>query len=288
MNRVFLSKLAVLFAAVALLAASCGSDASSAAVAEGAIEGQLTIIDAWARQPVAGQTTAAVYAVVSNSTDTDRQIVAVTTPLTDRAELHETVIDENGVASMEQRNDGFLVSSGETMVFEPGGAHVMLRDIEPDAFGDTVDVVFEFDDGETLAATAEVRSGLADNAMDAMDHDAMDDDTNHNDHENATGHDDHDDDDHDDGETLDIDVALLHHVDEELAAGNLDVDAQRLIVADYITEIEALEPADDSQIAELLTLLGDLDAALEQADLTTASELATAAHELAHGLVPHS
>lgn len=81
-----------------------------------------------------------------------------------------------------------------------------------------------------------------------------------------------------------LDVEALHDLDDELASGTLDATAQRAVVADYITQVEALKPAAGSPEADLLKLLQDLDAALAAGDLTKAAPLAAQAHDAAHEL----
>jgi len=305
----------ILTLAMAATLVACGSDATeSEGQSEAAVEssdviddsaeadepGEVVIAGVWSRRPAPGQTTVAVYAEVTNGTDEDRRLVSASSSATERVELHETVFDDNGVATMEARDDGFVVPAGGVLRFEPGGAHVMLRDMDADAIGSTIDVVFVFDDGESIEATAEVRADAP--AGDHTDHDHADSDATADadadaDHDHAdsdaTADADADaDHDHADSdataETLDLDVTALHHVDDELSAGTLDVDAQRAVVADYIAELEALEPAEDSGATELLDLLRELDGALEQQDLAASAVLAKRAHIIAHALVPHS
>ena len=155
---------------VSLFVASCGSsDDSSSAAAE------LSISDAWSRQPADGQTVGVIYGVVSNPGDSDVRVVSVTTSVTDDAQLHETLMDDNGAMSMREV-DGFVVPAGGDFTFEPGGPHMMLLGIDPTSFpADNVDAVLTFDDGQSISFDAEVRSiGGESDGMDDMDMDEMD------------------------------------------------------------------------------------------------------------------
>ena len=142
-------------AAAALIGLSaCGSDA---AIGEPAIDDSVTIIDAWSREPAAGQTTSAVYGIVTNNTGSTITAVGASTSVTGAVELHEVLMNDAGQMTMQQRDGGFAIEPGGALVFEPGGPHIMLLGIDPATYPDTVDVTLDFDEGTKLAFTAEVR-----------------------------------------------------------------------------------------------------------------------------------
>ncbi len=303
-----LRRLGAIVAAAAVAFSACGDDAADTSgepVATAASSGEVTISDAWSRQPADGQTTTAVYAVVHNDTDEAVTITGVTSPVSDRVELHETLADDEGKMTMRQVPDGFEVPAQGTFTFESGGPHVMLFDIDPATYPSVVDVTFEFDEAEPITVSAEVRALIdGESTMDMdmdMDDDSMDDGAMTGDTMDDAHHDDdehHDDDGHHDDATDDddamggidgmhgdeLDASALHELDEQLAAGNLDAEAQRSVVAEFITAVEAMEPADGSHLAELLVTLHELDDALAAGDLATAAEAASTAHEQAHAL----
>jgi len=135
--------------------AACGSDdhaGSSATV------GDITVTDAWVRQPADGQTASAAYGTITNNGDTDIALVGGSVPFDATFEIHETLMDDEGVMQMKQRLDGFVIAAGATFELEPGGPHVMMLDIDPADFVDSVDVTLIFDDGTEIVVTAPVRS----------------------------------------------------------------------------------------------------------------------------------
>lgn len=291
----------IAIAAAALFLAGCGggSDDGAAAAqtdtAEDAAATGMGIADAWSRQPAEGQTVTAVYGIVSNPTDADVTIVAASSPVTDQVELHETLVDDDGVMQMVERPEGFVVPAGGEFAFEPGGPHVMLTGIDPATYPKEVEITFEFDTADSVTFMAEVRA--IDGASAGMEHgddadmvddhggdSAMGDDHDHGDDADK-GNDDGDDSamgaDHDDAG---LDVSALHEVDEQLANGRLDAEAQRAVVADYIEVVEAMNGEAGSAEAELLVALQDLDAALAAGDTEAAATLAAAAHDIAHDL----
>lgn len=170
-------------AAIGIGAAACGSDddadgsAASDTTDIAAVEGEVTVADAWSRQPATGQTSAAVYGVVTNGTDETITAVSATSSVSDTVELHEVVMVDDEM-SMREKEGGYEIAPGQTLLFEPGGAHIMLLDIDPAAYPDMVDIVLTFDDGSSIEFEAEVRA-IADESgdMDDMEMDDSDTDT---------------------------------------------------------------------------------------------------------------
>ena len=168
---------------------ACGSDEADSDAGD-----SVTIEDPWSREPVEGQTTSAVYGIMTNDGGETVRAVAASTPVTDNVELHEVVENDEGQMSMRERDGGYEISAGESITLEPGGFHIMLLDIDPAEYPDEVDVTVEFEDGSTLDFTAEVRE------VEGMDMDHYNGDVDHGDDDHDHGDDDHDhgDEDHSD------------------------------------------------------------------------------------------
>lgn len=144
--------------------AACGSDDTSSGESGG---DTVSIAEAWSREPAEGQTTSAVYGVVTNSGDEAITAIAASTPTTETAELHQVTMNDEGQMSMSEKEGGYTIEAGESFVFEPGGPHIMLLGIDPATYPDMVEMTLEFDDGTTLAFDAEVRMiGDEDGGMD--------------------------------------------------------------------------------------------------------------------------
>ena len=150
-------------AAMAVLGlAACGSDddTESAASAD-----EITMSDPWSRRPADGQTTSAVYGEVTNNTGDTITAISATASVSDTVELHEVLMNDEGQMSMQEREGGYEIAAGETFVFEPGGPHIMLLDIDAATYPETVDVTLSFDNDVTIEFVAEVRE-IGDDAMD--------------------------------------------------------------------------------------------------------------------------
>lgn len=166
---------AALLIAVGLGLTACGSDDASSddSVAEAPAEaGEVTIADAWSREPADGQSTSAVYGVVTNGTGETITAIAATTDVSESVELHEVIMNDDDTMTMQEKEGGYEIAAGASLTFEPGGAHIMVLDIDPATYPENVEVELEFDNGEKLAFTAEVRS--LDMDMDMTDDDDMD------------------------------------------------------------------------------------------------------------------
>lgn len=89
----------------------------------------------------AGPATAVYFEVVNNGDAADR-IIGVQSEV-GRAEIHRSFLD-GGLMHMEPVSE-VSVAGGEVIVFEPGGLHVMLLDVDELEIGQTatVTVVFE-------------------------------------------------------------------------------------------------------------------------------------------------
>ena len=66
---------------------------------------------------------------ITNNGDTDDVLLSASTPRSGKTELHNTVIDENGVMKMREMENGIPIPAGETVVLKPGSLHVMFMDL---------------------------------------------------------------------------------------------------------------------------------------------------------------
>lgn len=152
--------------ALPLAACSAGADDGSDATGEGTTasdggaaapgSGTITVTDPWVKAADEGMT--AVFGTIANGTGADLVLSAVTTPVTDMVQLHETTSDGSGGMSMQEKDGGFPLPAGEDLVLEPGGDHIMLMDLpEPLQPGDTLELTLVFSDGTEHPFTATVK-----------------------------------------------------------------------------------------------------------------------------------
>ena len=84
----------------------------------------LTVRDAWARETVPGQKTAAVYLTIDNRGGSDR-LTNAWSRAARSATLHSSWSD-GGIARMRPMTGGLDLPAGERVVLKPGGGHIML------------------------------------------------------------------------------------------------------------------------------------------------------------------
>lgn len=93
--------------------------------------GDLHIDHPWSREMPPVAPTAAAYFVVHNQGSEADRLLAVSTPVAGKAELHEHV-HADGVMKMQQVQDVIIPAGGEVK-FAPMGYHVMLFELKQQA-----------------------------------------------------------------------------------------------------------------------------------------------------------
>lgn len=116
----------------------------------------IEVRDAWIRTAPQGGNSA-MYFIIHNYS-ADDELVGVSTEVTDAAEMHESSM-VNDVMQMRVVMSVPL-ASGEDVVFESGGLHVMLVGLKKEAkVGDMVDIVLHFKNNEDIRLQVPVQEG---------------------------------------------------------------------------------------------------------------------------------
>ncbi|WP_101787496.1 copper chaperone PCu(A)C [Nonomuraea indica] len=112
----------------------------------------LTITDPWVKTVKKGMT--AAFGTLVNDTDADIAVVAGTSPLSPKVELHE-VVEADGKMVMRPKEGGFVVPARGTHELKPGGDHIMLMgvtgEVQP---GARIPFTLTVKDGAPLEFTA--------------------------------------------------------------------------------------------------------------------------------------
>lgn len=117
--------------------------------------GGIEVVDAWARPTPEVAERAALYVSLANNGEDDAVVIGASASRCGSMEIHETVA-EGDVMEM-RRVDELVVPSGETVVMEPGGFHIMCVSVsEPLVDGETIGVDIVFVDGLTQSVSLEV------------------------------------------------------------------------------------------------------------------------------------
>ncbi len=142
MNRA----LAAALAALALLLAGCAPSPDDGVLIE----------DAWVREAPPGARALAGYLQLRNRSDAPLALLFANSDAFDRIELHQTLHDDGRMRMVEV--DHVPLPPGETVVFAPGGLHLMLfAPRAPLQDGDAVMIELTFSDGTARDLRFEVR-----------------------------------------------------------------------------------------------------------------------------------
>lgn len=162
-------------------------------------EAPLTAEDTWTRATDAEMT--GVFGEITNSGEEDVEIVSARSAEAETVELHEVVVDDDGVEQMRQIEGGFPVPAGGSLQLEPGDDHLMLMGLDQQLHpGDSVEIILTLSDDTELSFEAMVKDEGGDDAPydeedSAGDNSAEDSNTEDNSDSHGNG-DDHDDQDH--------------------------------------------------------------------------------------------
>lgn len=107
--------------------------------------GDIVIEAAYSRATLPNQPVGGGFMTVTNKGAEDDVLVAVSTPVAGRGEIHEMAMFGD-VMKMREMVDGLPVQAGETVTLEPGGYHLMFMDLAgPFVEGEMVEVTLTFE-----------------------------------------------------------------------------------------------------------------------------------------------
>ncbi len=94
---------------------------------------------------------------IRNDGTTDDKLLSVTTSIAGHTMIHETVVDENGVAKMNMV-DALVIPAGKSVTLKPGGTHVMLMDLkEPVTGKEKIELDLKFENAGEMKVEAPVK-----------------------------------------------------------------------------------------------------------------------------------
>ncbi|MDF7676026.1 copper chaperone PCu(A)C [Neisseriaceae bacterium ESL0693] len=119
----------------------------------------LVVQNAWARFSVAGMSASGVFLDIDNQSKQDDVLVAVSTPVAGKSEIHESVNHE-GMMHMHALPEGLALPAHQTTHLQPGSMHIMLMDLkQPLKQGTTIPLTLMFKHSQSLNITVPVKTG---------------------------------------------------------------------------------------------------------------------------------
>ncbi|MEX1034954.1 MAG: copper chaperone PCu(A)C [Sneathiella sp.] len=113
----------VLLAIMVVVNAESDKFASHAAEVNG-----MAVTEAWARERPANAMMGGAFLTLKNSEGETDRLVAASSPVADKVEIHNSVMKE-GVMSMMHMEE-LVIEPGETVMLKPGGFHIMLMGLK--------------------------------------------------------------------------------------------------------------------------------------------------------------
>ena len=106
--------------------------------------GDLMLKAPFARATLPNQPVAGAFLTISNMGSEDDVLVAVSSTVSERGEVHEMKMDGDTM-KMREMADGLVIPAGETVELKPGGYHLMFMQLnEPLVEGEMVEATLEF------------------------------------------------------------------------------------------------------------------------------------------------
>jgi len=112
--------------------------------------------DGWVRLPAASKSETAFYVEMENHSPQSRAVVAVSSDVADKAEMHKMMMEGDMMGMMPI--DKIDIPANGKASLSPNGMHVMLFGLKKKiAAGDKVTVTLKLDDGSLVPVTAMVK-----------------------------------------------------------------------------------------------------------------------------------
>lgn len=87
----------------------------------------IEILNAWARGSNTSNNSA-IYLEIHNNSDTDYNLVNVSSEVANKVELHNSFVDEKGVSQM-KKLDKLVIPAKTNVILQPASMHIMLLDL---------------------------------------------------------------------------------------------------------------------------------------------------------------
>lgn len=122
----------------------------------------IAISEPWARPTIGEGRITAAYMTIQNLGTADDVLRAGTSPRAARIEIHETIMNDEGVMKMRPLKDGLTIPAGGSALLKPGGAHVMVMGLDGKlAKGEDLPLTLEFEKAGAIELSVPVGAAPA-------------------------------------------------------------------------------------------------------------------------------
>jgi copper(I)-binding protein len=134
-----------------------------------ASENPVEISDPWIREGPPNASVLAGFMVLHNTGEEPVTITSFTSSRFVRIEIHRSVVHEGVMHMLHEKR--LVVGAGKTVVFKPGGYHLMLfTPSTPPQEGEQIPIVIHIAGHETLTVLSPVRKVIADDLKPRQNH----------------------------------------------------------------------------------------------------------------------
>ena len=120
-------------------------------------QGKVVVEDAWVGEVPPSSPVAAAYMTIRNDGSSDDKLLGVTADIAGHTMIHETVVDDKGVAKMNMVG-ALVIPAGKSVTLKPGGTHVMLMDLkEPVTGKEKIELDLKFENAGDVKVEAPVK-----------------------------------------------------------------------------------------------------------------------------------
>ena len=119
--------------------------------------GDITVKDPYMRSSTPSSVTGAAFLVLMNAGSADDRLIAASSEIADRVELHTHKEDANGVMKMMEVEEGFVLPAEGMHALARGGDHIMFMGLKrPLEQGEEVTVTLTFEKAGDIEVTIPV------------------------------------------------------------------------------------------------------------------------------------
>lgn len=119
----------------------------------------IMVKDAYVRSSTPTSKTGAAFMMLMNDSDTDDRLIAASSEVAKRVELHTHIEDENGVMKMTELEDSMAIPAGGMHHLKRGGDHVMFMGLNQSLVqGEEITVILTFENAGEVEVTIPVNN----------------------------------------------------------------------------------------------------------------------------------
>ncbi len=117
-----------------------------------------TISQAYARETIPGTQISSAYMTIKNNSEQSRQLIAISSNISPRIEMHQHLITNDGMMKM-RKITTIVIPAQQQVQLQPSGLHLMLFDLKkPLISSQIVNMTLHFDNKSTMIVQVPVVS----------------------------------------------------------------------------------------------------------------------------------